>query len=139
MGFRAVQIANLSQPTRRKFARALHLLGKGSQSAWLSVQVRRVIREAAIQFGEGFEQTHLTEEEQFVCEVIADGAAEIGEIARESMIHEQRVRAILKRLLEYGWIEERRKGGKTDAARGATIKLYFPKRPISAAIDGSSK
>lgn len=135
MGYRAMQIIHMTPQMRRDFAQALHMLGRGSQSSWLHVQVRRIIREAKIQFGEDFATECLREEERFICEVIEDGAAELGEIAKEAGITLVHARRVIKRLLLFGWIEERRKGGKTEVARGAATKLYFLKRPLPTVRD----
>lgn len=130
---RTIEIKNVAPQFRRRFTRALQLLGAGSQSQWLSVQMRRVVREAEIRFGEDFDREFLTAEERFIVEVIADGAAEVQQIASETLIAESRVRVLLNRLISIGWLVERRKGGKTNVARGAVVRLYFlaPGRAIS--------
>lgn len=121
---RAVVIKNLPRPLRQRFTRALQLLGAGSQAQWLQIQIRRVIREAEARFGADLFEI-LTVEEQLVVEVIQDGAAEIQQIIDETFLAEGRVETLLKNLCERGILEERRKGGKTDGARGASLKLYF--------------
>lgn len=131
----ATEIRYLSPHVRRRFKRAIRLLGKGTQSQWLNVQVRRLIREAEQRLGERYDSDYLTEEERFICEVIEDGAAELAQIVAETHLGENKVRTIVKELIEYGWLEERRKGGKTDSARGASVRLLFLKRPLPDLVE----
>lgn len=126
---RVAEIRNLPAPLRRRFTRALQLLGVGSTSQWVHVQVRRAIREAEARFGDDLFR-HLTEEERWIAEVVADGAAELPHIAQESAMPVERVSRVLARLIQIGQVEERRKGGKTKAARGAATKLYFLAKPL---------
>lgn len=120
----SVRILGLPKRLHKLFRRSLALSGAGSQSQWLSGQVRRLIREQQEIHGENL-LCVLTVEESEVVAVIRDGAAELQQIVEESMITESRVRAILDDLVERGIVQTRRKGGKTDAARGAAITLYF--------------
>jgi len=106
------------------FRRSLALSGAGSQSQWLSGQVRRLIREQQEIHGEDLLRV-LTIEETEIVSVIRSGAAEFPQIVEESMIAESRVRVILDDLVDRGIVQERKKGGKTDKARGAAIALYF--------------
>ena len=126
---RVAEIRNLPAPLRRRFTRALQLLGVGSTSQWVHVQVRRAIREAEARFGDDLFR-HMTEEERWIAEVVADGAAELPHIAQESAMPVERVSRVLARLIQIGQVEERRKGGKTKAARGAATKLYFLAKPL---------
>lgn len=126
---RVAEIRNLPAPLRRRFTRALQLLGVGSTSQWVHVQVRRAIREAEARFGDDLFR-HLTEEERWIAEVIGDGAAELPHIAQESAMPVERVARVLVRLIQIGQVEERRKGGKTKVARGAATKLYFLAKPL---------
>jgi len=121
---KAVRILGLSKPTHKLFKRALALSGAGSQSKWLDAQVRKFIRAQQERFGPNLFQA-LTEEEQDIISIIESGAAEIQQIAEESLLHEQRVRQLLADLVERGILEIRKKGGKTAVARGAVIDLYF--------------
>ena len=41
------------------------------------------------------------------------------------MLPERRVTAIVADLVDRGFVERRKKGGKTERARGAVIDLYF--------------
>jgi len=125
---RTVEIKNLPPTLRRRFVRALELLGAGSQAQWLYIQIRRAIREAEVRFGQDFNV--LTDEERWIAEVIADGAAEIQQIAEETHCSISRARTVVGRLIQFGYVEERRRGGKTESARGAATKLYFLARPI---------
>lgn len=123
---KAVRVINLDRNLQRLFRRAVTLSGVGSQSKWISSQIRRLIREQQERFGEDlFEQ--LTAEEKDVYDVVTSGAAEIQHIVSESLLPKSRVIAILADLIERGYIRESKKGGKTEQARGAVIKLYFPK------------
>lgn len=67
----------------------------------------------------------LTAEELDLVTVIRSGAAEFSQIVEESLIAEARVRKVLDELVERGLVQVRKKGGKTDGARGASITLYF--------------
>lgn len=120
----AVRILGLPRRLHRLFRRSLQLSGAGSQSQWLSGQVRRLIREQQEIHGEDLLRV-LTIEETEIIAVIRSGAAEFPQIVEESMLAESRVRAILDDLVDRGIVQERKKGGKTDGARGAAITLYF--------------
>ena len=130
---RVAEIKHLPMPLRRRFTRALQLLGAGSTSQWIHVQVRRAIREAEARFGNDL-FSHLTEEERWIAEIIHSGAAELAHIAQESAMPVDRVARVIARLVQIGQVEERRKGGKTAAARGAAIKLYFLAKPLPALL-----
>ena len=120
----AVRILGLPRRLHRLFRRSLALSGAGSQSQWLSGQVRRLIREQQEIHGDDLLRV-LTIEETEIVTVIRSGAAEFPQIVEESMLAESRVRTILDDLVDRGIVQERKKGGKTDGARGAAVKLYF--------------
>ena len=120
----AVRIAGLPKSTHKLFKRALAVSGAGSQSRWLSTQIRKFIREQQEKCGDDLFKV-LTVEEQDIISIIQSGAAEIQQITEESLLHEQRVRQLLADLVERGILETRKKGGKTAVARGAVIDLYF--------------
>lgn len=122
-----VKILGLPKSLHRSFRRALALSGAGSQSQWLHAQVRRLIREQQELHGDNLLRV-LTSEESEIVSAIQSGAAEFPQIVEESMIAEHRVRAIIDDLVERGIVQERRKGGKTDGARGAAVKLYFAEK-----------
>lgn len=121
---KAVKVINLPAGTQRLFRRSLALHGASSQSQWLSAQIRRLILEAKLKFGEDLFAV-LTPDEQCLMEVIRSGAAEMQQIIEESLLTEAKVRRVLDELLKRRLIEEKRKGGKTEGARGAVIKMYF--------------
>lgn len=123
---RAVQVRHLPKGTHKYFRRALALAGAGSQSKWLLTQIRQFIRQQQERFGEDLFEV-LTDEERDLLEIIRSGAAELQHIAEESMLPERRVTAILCDLVERGLVEKRKKGGKTERARGAVIEMYFVK------------
>lgn len=120
----AVRILGLPKSVHRLFRRSLQLAGAGSQSQWLATQIRRHIREQQEIHGENLLQV-LTAEEADIVALIRSGAAEFPQIVEESLMTERRVRELVDDLVERGIVHERRKGGKTDGARGAVIKLYF--------------
>ena len=120
----SVRIINLPKKTHRQLRRALGLLGAGSQSQWVHTEVRKIIRKAQKEFGEDLFD-FLTEEERHVLNTIASGAAEIPHIAEECLLSEKRVEILIADLIDRGFVERRKKGGKTAAARGAVIDLYF--------------
>jgi hypothetical protein len=123
---KAVRVLNLPKGTHKLFRRALAIAGAGSQSKWLLTQIRQFVRQQQQKFGEDLFQV-LTAEEKDLLEIIASVAAEIQHIAEESMLPEKQVAKIIADLVDRGLVEERAKGGKTDQARGAKIKLYFVK------------
>ncbi len=125
------RISGLPKNTHRLFRRALALSGAGSQSKWLSIQVRRLIREQQEKFGEDLLQV-LTLEEKDILDVIASGAAELGQIIEETLQPERRVHQLLNDLIERGYLEVRKKGGKTEQARGAVIRMYFVTQKYNA-------
>jgi hypothetical protein len=121
---KAVRVINVPKGTHKLFRRALALAGAGSQSRWLLTQIRRFIREQENKFGEDLFNV-LTDEEKDILSIIESGAAELQHIAEESLLPEKQVAKIITDLIDRGFVEERVKGGKTDQARGAKIKLYF--------------
>lgn len=121
---KAVHVRDLPKQTHEMFARAIELAGAGSQARWLSTQIRLFIREQQERFGADLFAV-LTADEQQVLNVIRDGAAELQQIAEETLLTEAKVMKILERLERRKRIEARKKGGKTDAARGAVVTLYF--------------
>src|SRR5262245_1381619 len=118
-----LRIFGLNPKTRKKLRRALLLSGTGSQSRWLLTVVNRFIRQQEEKHGDLL--LALNAEEQWVVEVIADGAAEPDQISRETGFDPETVGALLEDLLDRGVLEIRKQGGKTDAARGARRDLYF--------------
>lgn len=120
----SVRILGLPKHLHRLFRRSLDLAGAGSQSQFLYSVVRRTIREQQEIHGEDLLRV-LTAEEEDLLSVIRSGAAEFPQIVRESLMAERRVRELVNDLVERGIIEERKKGGKTEGARGAAITLYF--------------
>jgi hypothetical protein len=124
---KAVKLMNVPKRTHRLFRRALTITGAGSQSSWLLTKIRQYVREQQEKFGNDLFQV-LTEEEKDILEIVASGAAELQHIAEESMLPEKHIEMILAELVDCGRVEERYKGGKTDHARGAKIKLYFVKK-----------
>ena len=122
----AVRIFGVPKNTHKRFRRALALAGAGSQSKWLLTQIRRFIREQETRFGDDLFNV-LTEEEKDILSIVGSGASELQHIAEESLLPEKQVLNLLSELIERGFIEERAKGGKTDQARGAKIKMYFVK------------
>lgn len=121
-----LRIAGLPRQIRRPFRRALQLAGVESQTQWLYMQIRRTIREQQEIHGQDLFQA-ITIEESEVIRVVRSGAAELPHIIDESMIPPRRVEQILADLVDRGIIEERRRGGKSEAARGATVTMYFVK------------
>lgn len=120
----AASIHGIEKPTRRALIRALKLSGAGSQSSWIRTKIRLAIREAQKQFG-GDIFSVLTDEERDILQIVASGAAELQHIAEEALLTESRIKKVLADLMDCGYVEERRKGGKTEQARGAAIKYYF--------------
>jgi hypothetical protein len=123
----AVRILGVPKKTHKRFRRALAVAGAGSQSQWLMAQIRRFIREQEGKFGEDLFLV-LTDEEKDLLEIIGSGAAELQHIAEESLLPEKQVAKLIADLVDRGFVEERFKGGKTEQARGAKIKLYFVKK-----------
>jgi hypothetical protein len=123
----AVRILGVPKTTHKRFRRALALAGAGSQSRWLLTQIRRFIKEQEGKFGEDLFIV-LTDEEKDLLEIIASGAAELQHIAEESLLPEKQVAKLVADLVDRGFVEERFKGGKTNQARGARIKMFFVKK-----------
>jgi hypothetical protein len=126
-GKAAVRILGIPKGTHRRFRRALALSGAGSQSKWLMTKIRQFILEQQEKFGEDLFRV-LSDEEKGIIEIIASGASELQHIAEESILPEKYVQTILTDLVDRDLVEERYKGGKTEQARGAKIKLYFVKK-----------
>jgi hypothetical protein len=123
MNRKSIRIVNLPRDLDRKLKRALQVLGAGSRSQWLYVQVLRAIRDA--------EQQHelpindiLTDEERFIGELIFEGCYEIQDLITESHMTVDNVRRILQQMVNAELVEVRKQGGKTDQARGASKSLY---------------
>lgn len=121
---KAVRVINLPDQVRMAFARSLELAGAGSQAKWISTQIRLFIREQQEKFGADLFAV-LTADEQQVLDVIRSGAAELAHIVEESLLPPSRVAQILDNLERRKRIEARRKGGKTEGARGAATTLYI--------------
>lgn len=119
----SVRVLGLSKSLQVKYRRAVALSGARSQSQHLLSMIRRAILEAEQKHGDLLHA--LTPEEQDVLGVIEAGAAEVSQIAEETLLTVRRVEQVLDELIARGLVELRRKGGKTDGARGAVIKLYF--------------
>jgi hypothetical protein len=123
MNRKSIRIVNLPRDLDRKLKRALQVLGAGSRSQWLYIQVLRAIRDA--------EQKHelpinqiLTDEERFLGELIFEGCYEIQDLITESHMKVENVRRILQQMVTADLVEVRKQGGKTDQARGASKSLY---------------
>lgn len=121
---RTVFVRDLPKQMREQFARAIELAGAGSQAKWISTQIRLFIREQQEKFGADLFAV-LTADEQQVLDVIRSGAAELAHIVEESLLPPSRVAQILDNLERRKRIEARRKGGKTEGARGAATTLYI--------------
>ncbi|MBL8186567.1 MAG: MarR family transcriptional regulator [Acidobacteria bacterium] len=119
----SVRVLGLSKSLQVKYRRAVALSGARSQSQHLLSMIRRAILEAEQKHGDLLHA--LTPEEQDVLGVIEAGAAEVSQIAEETLLTVRRVEQVLDELIGRGLVESRRKGGKTESARGAVIKLYF--------------
>lgn len=119
----SVRVLGLSPSLQVKFRRAVALMGRGSQSQFLAASIRRLIQEAEQQHGNLL--TVLTPDEEDVVRAVADGAAELQQIIEETLIAAGKVEKLLTELIGRGILEARKKGGKTEGARGATIKMYF--------------
>lgn len=123
----AVQIRNLPKPLRVKFARASSLSGMSQSQAAIFI-ARRFVREAEEKFGDLFNSP--TPAESDVVSAVRSGAAESQLIAEETGIPLLRLtnkqkRGILDDMVSRGILVTRKKGGKTEGARGAVIDLYF--------------
>jgi len=123
---KSVKVLNLSKPLRRLWVRSLQLNGAESQAKWIESAVRRYVAETQEQFGINL-FTILTPEESEIVRVVRLGAAEIDQIAEESLIPLSRVKDLLQTLTERCVIEARRRGGKQDRTRGPAVTLYFIK------------
>jgi hypothetical protein len=121
---KVVRVNYLDKKLRRLWARSLQLTGAGSQAQWIQSQIRRFVVETQKQFGPDL-LSALSPEEAEVVRVVRDGAAELQHICEETLIPEKKVRELLDGLIDRNLIEARRKGGKTEKARGAVVTLYF--------------
>ncbi len=119
----SVRVLGLPVTLQVKFRRAVQLTGQGSQAQYLHSVIRKLIREAEAAHGNLL--TVLTPDEDEVVRVINDGAAEFGQIVEETLIAAGKVEKLLTELIDRGILEVRKKGGKTEQARGASIKMYF--------------
>lgn len=119
----SVRVLGLTPALQVKFRRAVQLTGRVSQSQFLSNAIRQLIREAEAAHGNLL--TVLTPDEEEIVRVVRDGAAEFGQIVEETLIAAGKVEKLLTELIDRGILEARKKGGKTEGARGAVIKMYF--------------
>lgn len=119
----AVRVLGLPPSVRVKFQRAVQLTGRGTQSQFLANAIRQIIREAEAAHGNLL--AVLTPDEAEIVRVIRDGAAEFSQIVEETMIAAGRAEKLLTELVDRGVLEVRKKGGKTEQARGAATKMYF--------------
>lgn len=119
----SVRVLGLPPTLQRKFGRAVALMGQGSQSQFLSSAIRKLILDAEARHGNLL--TVLTPDENDVVRVIHDGAAEFQQIVEETLIAAGKVEKLLNDLIERGILVVRKKGGKTEGARGAVIKMHF--------------
>lgn len=123
MSTKAVKILGLPKNIRLKFRRAIFFSGARSQSEWLQSKIRKLIREQEAIHGDLLNA--LTPEENEILDAIKDGAAEPEQIAEETLLSPAKVAALIESLLERGFIEARKQGGKTEQARGQRRTLYF--------------
>jgi predicted transcriptional regulator len=123
MNRKSIRIVNLPRDLDRKLKRALQVLGAGSRSQWLYVQVLRAIRDAEQQHELPISEI-LTDEERFIGELIFEGCYEIQDLITESHMTVDNVRRILQQMVTSELVEVRKQGGKTDQARGASKILY---------------
>lgn len=123
MNRKSIRIVNLPRDLDRKLKRALQVLGAGSRSQWLYVQVLRAIRDAEQQHELPISEI-LTDEERFIGELIFEGCYEIQDLIKESHMTVDNVRRILQQMVTADLVEVRKQGGKTDQARGASKSLY---------------
>jgi predicted transcriptional regulator len=123
MNRKSIRIVNLPRDLDRKLKRALQVLGAGSRSQWLYVQVLRAIRDAEQQHELPINEI-LTDEERFIGELIFEGCYEIQDLITESHMTVDNVRRILQQMVNAELVEVRKQGGKTDQARGASKSLY---------------
>ncbi len=123
MNRKSIRIINLPRDLDRKLKRALQVLGAGSRSQWLYVQVLRAIRDAEQQHELPISEI-LTDEERFIGELIFEGCYEIQDLITESHMTVDNVRRILQQMVTADLVEVRKQGGKTDQARGASKSLY---------------
>jgi len=123
MNRKSIRIVNLPRDLDRKLKRALQVLGAGSRSQWLYVQVLRAIRDAEQQHELPISEI-LTDEERFIGELIFEGCYEIQDLITESHMTVDNVRRILQQMVTADLVEVRKQGGKTDQARGASKSLY---------------
>jgi predicted transcriptional regulator len=123
MNRKSIRIVNLPRDLDRKLKRALQVLGAGSRSQWLYVQVLRAIRDAEQQHELPISEI-LTDEERFIGELIFEGCYEIQDLITESHMTADNVRRILQQMVNAELVDVRKQGGKTDQARGASKSLY---------------
>lgn len=118
----AVRVLGLPRDLSRKFARACEITGS-RRASWLAAQIRKFVIDTEARYGDLFEI--FSAEEELVLNVVASGAAEKQHIAEEINMEISKAAEILDRLVERGALLTLSKGGKTDGARGARVKLYF--------------
>lgn len=119
----SVRLLGVPRSLRIKFQRAVALSGAPSQSSFLSSMVRRTVLDAEQRHGDLLNV--LTPEEADIVQVVTSGAAEIQQIIEETLLSAKKVEQLLDGLVERKVLEIRKKGGKTEGARGAVVKLYF--------------
>jgi len=119
----SVRLLGVPKSLRIKFQRAVALSGAPSQSSFLSSMVRRTVLDAEQRHGDLLNV--LTPEEADIVQVVTSGAAEIQQIIEETLLSAKKVEQLLDGLVERKVLEIRKKGGKTEGARGAVVKLYF--------------
>jgi predicted transcriptional regulator len=123
MGQTYPSVHGIPKNLRRFWARALAIEGI-TQSTFLLNRIKRYVRDQQAKYGEDLFQV-LSEEEKDILAVIDSGAAEIQHIAEEALLTESKAQRIIAGLIDCGYVEERKRGGKTDMARGAATKMYF--------------
>lgn len=119
----SVRLLGVPKSLRIKFQRAVAFSGARSQSSYLLSVVRRAILDAEQKHGDLLDV--LTPEEADIVQVVTSGAAELQQIIEETLLSAKKVEQLLDGLVERKVLEIRKKGGKTEGARGAVVKLYF--------------
>jgi predicted transcriptional regulator len=98
--------------------------------------IARLIREAELRYNLPL-SVILKPEEKLIADVIENGAFDIRDIIRESHLTKADVLRILHQMIEAGFIERRKQGGKTEQARGAVTYLYVIKSLPKVSVDQS--
>lgn len=118
----SVRILGLPRDLSRKFTRACEITGS-RKANWLAAQIRTFVMQVEAKHGDLFEI--FSPDEQLVLRLVADGAAEKEHVAEEGHMTIAAAGDLLERLVKRGALVTLPKGGKTEQARGAKIKLYF--------------